>query len=109
MDGRRLTDLYRESSRWLHNPTAGSGSAGAERFGKRVSDGALSHAKPVPWLRCLIGNTSEQDVIDPFMGTGSALRAAKDIGRRAIGIEVSERLCEIAADRCRQEVLGLSA
>jgi site-specific DNA-methyltransferase (adenine-specific) len=63
--------------------------------------------KPLGIMRHIITTMSRRDdlVLDPFMGSGSTLRAAKDLGRNAIGIEIEERYCELAAKRCAQEVL----
>ena len=65
--------------------------------------------KPITLCRFLIQTSSNKGdtVLDPFMGSGTTLRAAKDLGRKAIGIEVEERYCEIAVKRLAQEVMAL--
>ena len=63
--------------------------------------------KPLEIMRWCVERTKSPLIIDPFMGSGTTVVAAKSLGRRAIGIEIDERYCEIAALRCSQEVLGL--
>lgn len=73
---------------------------------KRVAGG---HPAPYPMelaSRCVrLGTWPNETVLDPFCGSGTTLRAAKDLGRRAVGVERSERFCEIAAKRCAAEQL----
>ncbi len=65
--------------------------------------------KPISFWRKLLqkGMAGNGTVLDPFMGSGTTLRAAKDLNRKAIGIEIEERYCEIAAKRMSQLVMEL--
>jgi DNA modification methylase len=65
-------------------------------------------AKPVNLMTMLLEKCPAGVIVDPFAGSGTTLRAAKDLGRKAIGIEIEERYCEIAARRMAQEVLALA-
>lgn len=63
--------------------------------------------KPLGVLRELLRIVPEGGlVLDPFMGSGTTLRAAKDLGLRAVGVELEERYCAVAARRLGQEVLA---
>ena len=66
--------------------------------------------KPEQLLRQIIsfGSIPGALVLDPFMGSGTTLRVAKDLGRKAIGIEIEERYCEMAANRMAQEVFAFA-
>jgi len=86
--------------------TGGSTPAGMESF---ALAGETGHpcAKPVRWMLWAVEKASLQCevVLDPFAGSGTTLAAAAVLGRRAIGIEIEERYCEIAAKRLSQRVM----
>lgn len=64
--------------------------------------------KPEPIMRLLVKKCPVGVVVDPFAGSGSTLVAARNLGRRAIGVEIEERYCEIVARRLAQDVLALT-
>jgi len=75
------------------------------------SDTGRQHPTQKPlslMLWCINLFSNVLTVLDPFMGSGTTLVAAKQLNRRAIGIEIEERYCEIAAKRLMQEVLPLT-
>lgn len=65
--------------------------------------------KPIKLMTELARLCKAQNVIDPFMGSGTSVCAAHALGLRAIGIELEERYCEIAAKRLSQGVLPMEA
>jgi len=62
---------------------------------------------PLKLAATAIETTPAGTILDPFAGSGTTLRAAKNLGRRAIGIEIESKYCAIAVNRLRQEGLAL--
>lgn len=87
-------------------PMLQSGCMAGERL--RNADGSTVHQtqKPESLMRTLL-SVDGDTILDPFMGTGTTLLAAKQLGKRAIGIEIEEKYCEIAVKRLSQMVLPL--
>jgi len=86
----------------------GDGKRGNVLRARRSGNNYHPTEKPVALISQLITNTPPgASIVDPFMGSGTTLVAAKDQGRPATGIEIEERFCETAALRLRQEVLDI--
>jgi len=79
--------------------------------GEALQDGKQHPTqKPIALMKWCIGRMGLVcSIVDPFMGSGTSLVAAKDLGIIATGIELEERYCEIAANRLRQSVLNFEA
>lgn len=92
---KRCFGSYREKSRYIEYP--------AQQHNLHPNE------KPIPVISKLIalGTQTGETILDPFAGSGTTGRAAKDLGRKCTLIEREERYCEIAARRMAQEVLPL--
>lgn len=89
----------------------GGGRRNLFRHAVNGEKGAKPHpsTKPIPLMKEIVSLFTDpgDTILDPYMGSGSTLRAAKDLGRKSIGIEMNEKHCETAARRMCQEVLAL--
>ena len=93
-DGGDLHGKFEDRRRWILHP-------GSQRKHGHPNEKPTAVMYRVISVSSAVGET----VVDPFSGSGSTLVAARDMGRRAIGIEIEERWCEIAAKRLAQGIL----
>ena len=93
------------------DPRQGIGQSPNGRYLNEAAPKNTGHPCPKPvnaWAWLLNkGSLPGETVLDPFMGSGTTLRVAKDLNRKAIGIEIEEKYCKIAVERLQQEVLEL--
>jgi site-specific DNA-methyltransferase (adenine-specific) len=105
--GHELAALMRLPGPVRHiNPTWRESNVYALNKSRKAESDHLT-TKPLSWMHALtlLLTKESETILDPFAGSGSTLRAAKDLGRRAIGVELEERYCEIAARRLAQDTL----
>lgn len=110
-NGRSSLIGFEEWEPWLFysgdKALTGGSSVITGRVGKQQN---VAHPcpKPLALMEAMLRKFHRaQTILDPFMGSGTTLVAAKNLGRKAVGIEINEAFCEVAANRLAQEVLAV--
>lgn len=98
--------LYYGSDPYLRTIQGARANSSGQTYPNDANEADHPCAKPIRMMHWLVNRASlpGEVVCDPFMGSGTTLQAAKNLGRRSVGVDIEERYCEMAALRCRQEV-----
>jgi DNA modification methylase len=96
---------------WKRGDRARHPSVIQTRDGLRSLSGKTGHPtpKPIGLMERVIAMAPSGTIADPFAGSGSTLIAARNLGRKAIGVELEEKYCEIIATRLSQQTFDLGA
>ena len=100
-------EIYILGSGWSGKPSANVIATDEQRDGAKGYVATIGHPtpKPVGLMEQIIAKAPEGVIADPFAGSGSTLLAARNLGRRSIGVEIEERYCDLIASRLSQGVL----
>ena len=106
--GRQLIGAETMSTQADRQFIRGTGRRGKSILTKQIME-SLPHPCPrrLEHVKWLVHQFSDNQVVDPLAGSGTTLLAAKNLGRKAIGIEIKEEYCELAVKRLSQMVMEL--